>query len=100
MDSGRVALTAVYLKLDAEFVGFIEELPGMNARGRTLDDARRALQTLAAEVFAEERLAVAETHDRGGMLREPFLLPSRAAGSSLASAAQPSWRVQAWPPER
>lgn len=79
MQSGRTALTAVYLRLDAEYIGFIEELPGMNARGRTLDEARTALQSLAAEVFAEERRTVAETHASGSMVREAFLLPPRAA---------------------
>ena len=74
MENGRVALTAVYLKLDAEYFGFIEELPGMNSRGRSLDEARSALQSLAAEVFAEERRTVAETHSAGGVVREAFFL--------------------------
>lgn len=75
MENGRVALTAVYLKLDAEYFGFIEELPAMNSRGRSLDEARSALQSLAAEVFAEERRTVAETHSAGGVVREAFFLP-------------------------
>lgn len=75
MESGRTALTAIYIKLGAEYIGFIEELPGMNARGRTLDEARFALQALAAEVFAEERRTVADTHGAGSMVREPFMLP-------------------------
>lgn len=79
MEGSRLALTAVYLKVGAEYIGFIEELPGMNARGRTLDEARSALQNLAAEVFAEERRTVAEAHEGGSMVREPFLLPARAA---------------------
>ena len=81
-DEGRIALTAVYLRLDAEYFGFIEELPRMNSRGRTLHDARVALQELAAEVFAEERRGVREAHPATSMVREAFFLQvSRPAGS-------------------
>ncbi|MFL6571774.1 MAG: hypothetical protein ACJ8G4_08475 [Burkholderiales bacterium] len=81
LQDGRLAFTAVYLKLDAEYFGFIEELPGMNSRGRTLYDTREALQDLAAEVFAEERRTVAAVHTASSMVREVFFLkapPSRA----------------------
>jgi predicted RNase H-like HicB family nuclease len=81
MENGKVSLTAVYLKLDAEYFGFVEELPRINSRGRTLHDARAALQTLAAEMFAEERRTVAETHTAGSMVRESFvLIPPRRPG--------------------
>jgi predicted RNase H-like HicB family nuclease len=74
MENGEIKMTAVYLRLDAEYFGFVEELPRINSRGRTLDEARTALQTLAAEVFAEERRTVAETHTANSMVREAFLL--------------------------
>ena len=74
MENGRLALTAVYLKLDAEYFAFIEELPTMNSYGRSLDEARTALQSLAAEVFAEERRSVLETHTACSLVREPFFL--------------------------
>jgi predicted RNase H-like HicB family nuclease len=83
MENGTVSLTAVYLKLDSEYFGFVEELPRINSRGRTLHDARAALQTLAAEVFAEERLNVAETHTAGSMVRESFdLIPLQRPGKA------------------
>jgi predicted RNase H-like HicB family nuclease len=74
LEDSRIALTAVYLKLDAEYFGFIEELPRMNSRGRTLHDTRAALQELAAEVFAEERRTVADAHTASSMVREAFFL--------------------------
>jgi hypothetical protein len=53
----------------------------MNSRGRTLHDARTALQELAAEVFAEERCTVAEAHPASSMVRETFFLQAaRPAG--------------------
>jgi predicted RNase H-like HicB family nuclease len=83
MEDGRVALTAVYRKLDAEYFGFIEELPGMNSRGRTLHDTRAALQELAADAFAEERCTVAEAHPASSMVREAFFLQApRPAGAA------------------
>jgi len=74
LEDGRIAMTAVYLKLEAEYFGFIEELPRMNSRGRTLPDARAALQELAAEVFAEERSTIAEGHTASSVVREAFFL--------------------------
>jgi hypothetical protein len=48
----------------------------MNSYGRSLDEARTALQTLAAEVFAEERRTVAQTHTVCSVVREAFFLPA------------------------
>lgn len=82
-EDGRIALTAVYLRLDAEYFGFIEELPRMNSRGRSLHDARAALQALAAEVFAEERRTVREAYPTTSMVREAFFLQTPRPAESL-----------------
>ncbi|WP_460907546.1 type II toxin-antitoxin system HicB family antitoxin [Spirosoma areae] len=37
-------LTAVYLKVPEGYVGFVEELPGANTQGETLEEARINLQ--------------------------------------------------------
>jgi predicted RNase H-like HicB family nuclease len=79
MEQGRLAFTAVYLKSDGEYIGFIEELPAMNSRGRTLNDAREALQNLAAEVFDEERRNSAQAYEGRGMVRESFFIPASIA---------------------
>ena len=34
METGRLAFTAVYLKSNSGYIGFIEELPGVNSHGR------------------------------------------------------------------
>ena len=36
-------LTAVYMKVPEGYVAFIEELPGANTQGATLDEARTNL---------------------------------------------------------
>jgi predicted RNase H-like HicB family nuclease len=75
MEQQGLALTAVYLKSGGEYIGFIQELPKMNSRGRTLHDAREALQHLAAEVFEEARLNTAQAHPASGLVRESFFIP-------------------------
>ena len=37
-------LTAVYLKVPEGYIGFVEELPGANTQGNTLEETRANLQ--------------------------------------------------------
>ncbi len=39
--------TTVYLKMPKGYVGFVEELPGANTQGDTLEEARTNLQEFA-----------------------------------------------------
>jgi predicted RNase H-like HicB family nuclease len=75
MDQGKIAFTAVYLKANSGYVGFIEELPGVNSHGRTLDEARDTLRKLAEVVFDEERRGVEEMIAGKEVVRENFLVP-------------------------
>jgi predicted RNase H-like HicB family nuclease len=45
-------LTAVFQKVPEGYIAFVEELPGANTQGRTLDEARAMLRE-AVEVVAE-----------------------------------------------
>jgi predicted RNase H-like HicB family nuclease len=75
MEQGRLAFTAVYLKSNHGYIGFIEELPGVNSHGRTLDEARETLQKLAAVVFDEERREAEELIAGKDVVRENFIVP-------------------------
>ena len=75
MEQGKIAFTAVYLKATHGYVGFIEELPGVNSHGRTLDEARDTLQKLAAVVFDEERRGAEEMIAGKEVVRENFVVP-------------------------
>jgi predicted RNase H-like HicB family nuclease len=77
MEEGRMAFTAVYLKSGNGYVGFVEELPGVNSSGRTLEEARATLRKLAAVVFDEERREAEELLAGREVVREPFTLPIR-----------------------
>lgn len=77
MDQPELAFTAVFLKGRHGYTGFVEELPGVNAQGQTIDEARANLQRLAAVVFNEERLQSEELLEGKEVVRERFriLLP-------------------------
>ncbi len=75
MEKPLIAFTAIYLKSGDGYFGFIEELPGINSYGRSLEDARAALKRLAQVVFDEERRAAEEMLVGKDVLREGFLLP-------------------------
>jgi predicted RNase H-like HicB family nuclease len=74
MEEGKIAFTAVYLKSDHGYVGFLEELPGLNSSGRTLEEARATLQRLAAVVFEEERREAEALIAGKDVVRESFLI--------------------------
>lgn len=74
MEQGQMAFTAVYLRSKHGYVGFIEELPGVNSHGRTLEEARETLQELAAVVFDEERRVAEELIAGKDVVRESFLI--------------------------
>ena len=48
-------LTAVYMKVPEGYVAFIEELPGANTQGATLDEARENLNEAVALVLDANR---------------------------------------------
>ena len=72
MDQPEMSFTAVYLKARHGYVGFVEELPGVNSQGQTLDEARANLRRLAAVVFEAERAQSAEMLVGKEVVREAF----------------------------
>jgi predicted RNase H-like HicB family nuclease len=72
MNQVELAFTAVFLKGRHGYTGFVEELPGVNAQGQTIDEARENLQRLAAVVFNEERIQSEELLGGKEVVRERF----------------------------
>ena len=68
--------TAIYMKVAEGFVGFIEELPGANTQGATLDQVRENLKEAAAMVIEANRVLAEETNGSADVIREPFSLPA------------------------
>jgi predicted RNase H-like HicB family nuclease len=69
-----IAFTAVYLRSSGGYVGFIEELPGVNSYSRSIDEARSMLGRLAQTVFEEERRGAEEALAGKEVIRENFIL--------------------------
>lgn len=72
MEQPEMSFTAVYLKARHGYVGFVEELPGVNSQGQTLEEARANLRRLAAVVFEAERAQSAEMLAGKDVVREAF----------------------------
>lgn len=51
--------TAVYRKVEAGYIAFVEELPGANTQGATLEEARKNLEE-AVQLVLEANRALAE----------------------------------------
>lgn len=56
------SFTAVYKKMGDLYVAYVEELPGANTQGRTLDEARANLQE-AVQLVLETNRQLAEEQD-------------------------------------
>ena len=72
MEQPEIAFTTVFLKGRHGYTGFVEELPGVNAQGQTLEEARANLRSLAAVVFDEERKLSTEMLQGKDVVREQF----------------------------
>ena len=68
----EMAFTAVFKKVPEGFIAFVEELPGANTQGATLEEARENLRE-AVELLLEANRALArEDADDGEVIREPL----------------------------
>ncbi|MDQ3566013.1 MAG: type II toxin-antitoxin system HicB family antitoxin [Pseudomonadota bacterium] len=64
--------TAVFQRVSEGYIAFVEELPGANTQGATLEEARENLAE-AVELVLEANRALAEELLRGqDVIREPF----------------------------
>ena len=52
-------LTAVFMQVPEGFIGFVEELPGANTQGETLEEARENLRE-AVQMVLEANREIAE----------------------------------------
>jgi predicted RNase H-like HicB family nuclease len=66
--------TAVFEKVAEGYIAFVEELPGANTQGATLDEARANLQE-AVELVLDANRTLAEEMMKGkSVIRENFPL--------------------------
>ena len=63
-------LTAVFKKVPEGYIGFVEELPGANTQGATLEEARANLREAVALVLEANRTLAGEDGIGPGVIRE------------------------------
>ena len=69
-----MVLTAVYMKVPEGYVAFVEEVPGANTQGATLEEARANLHE-AVDLVLEANRVLAEESLRGqDFIKEPLPL--------------------------
>ena len=69
-----VELTAVYQQVAEGYIAFVEELPGANTQGATLDEARANLREAVVLVMEANRALTEEDHAGAAVIREPLRL--------------------------
>jgi predicted RNase H-like HicB family nuclease len=69
-------LTAVYMKVPEGFVAFVEELPGANTQGETLEEARANLEEAVTMVLDANRELSEQSLEGAEVIRETLILPA------------------------
>lgn len=64
--------TAVFRKVPEGYIGFVEELPGANTQGATLEEARANLQEAVEMVLRANRELIEDAAAGGEVIRERF----------------------------
>jgi predicted RNase H-like HicB family nuclease len=70
-------LTAVFEKVPEGYTAFVEELPGANTQGATMEEARANLQEAVEMVLDANRVLAEEALNGRSVIREPFVIVSR-----------------------
>jgi predicted RNase H-like HicB family nuclease len=83
----QLELTAVYRKVPEGYIQFIEELPGANTQGRTLDEVPANLRKAAQLALEANRILAMANTDPGRIIREPLRI---AASMSSRGSGAPS----------
>ena len=70
----KIELTAVFQKVPEGYIAFVEELPGANTQGETIEEARANLYE-AIQMVLEANRELAEEDLKGiEVIREPLAL--------------------------
>jgi predicted RNase H-like HicB family nuclease len=70
-------LTAVFEKVPEGYIAFVEELPGANTQGSTIEEARSNLQEAVEMVLDANRVLAEESLNGRSVIREPFIIVSQ-----------------------
>ena len=65
--------TAVYMKVPEGYIAFVQELPGANTQGATLEEARENLQEAVELVLEANRVLAEESLEGEEVIKEPLV---------------------------
>jgi predicted RNase H-like HicB family nuclease len=68
----HLEFTAVFEKVPEGYIGYVEELPGANTQGETLEEARSGLEEAVELVMEANRVLAEERLGSRKVIREPF----------------------------
>ncbi|MCF6156388.1 MAG: type II toxin-antitoxin system HicB family antitoxin [Candidatus Brocadia sp.] len=68
----QIKLTAVFQKVPEGYIGFVEELPGANTQGNTLEEARSNLEEAVQLVLDANRQLAEESLQGRDVIKESF----------------------------
>jgi len=71
----QLQFTAVFEKVREGYIGFVEELPGANTQGASLEEARSNLAEAVRLVLEANRTLAEESLSGKDVIREPLRLP-------------------------
>ena len=70
----EIKFPAVFQKVPEGFIGFVEELPGANTQGATLEKARANLREAVGLVLEANRMLAEESVQGKDVIREPLFI--------------------------
>jgi len=70
----KFTLTPVFQKVPEGNIGFVEELPGANTQGDTLEEARENLKEAITLMLETNRMLMEESLRGQQVIREPMLV--------------------------
>jgi predicted RNase H-like HicB family nuclease len=68
----KLELTAIFRKVPEGYIGFVEELPGANTQGATLQEARKNLEEAVRMVLEANKELAREESQGQDIIREPL----------------------------
>lgn len=69
-----VKLTAIFQKVPEGYIGFVEEVPGANTQGETLNETRENLAEALEMVLEANRVLAEESIKGQDVIREPLVV--------------------------
>lgn len=66
--------TAIYKKSDKWYLGWIEEIPGVNTQGKTLKEVKENLKEALLLILEINKLLNKKEIPKGKVIREPLMV--------------------------